>query len=139
MLKNFYEADELGLSRHTPSTITNDAPFRSTTTLLDPRLQPDEMPSVLGKRKARAPAPERSEAELEAAQALFRKHFEAKFDPLPEAAPVRAEQENEEDLRSESSDDSEWDGLSGDEDDGRYYEVTFDPNSIKQANTRQSG
>ncbi|TPX14363.1 uncharacterized protein E0L32_005559 [Thyridium curvatum] len=77
--------------------------------------------SVLGKRKPKA-----TEEELEDAQAIFRKHFEAQFQLLPEDQPLRkAEGEDEEDEEDDEDDseedgsdaESEWDGLSGDEED----------------------
>lgn len=41
--------------------------------------------TVLGKRKARATAPAADPKELEDAQAIFRRHFEAQFAPLPDS------------------------------------------------------
>ncbi|KAB5558272.1 hypothetical protein GE09DRAFT_1188984 [Coniochaeta sp. 2T2.1] len=75
------------------------------------------MSKVLGKRKVRE---EKSEADLLDAQEIFRRHFEAQFKPLA-VAPIRrppptVEAEDDEDPGSESED-SEWEGISGDEED----------------------
>ncbi|KAF3347678.1 Polyadenylation factor subunit 2 [Verticillium dahliae VDG2] len=72
------------------------------------------MPSVLGKRKSRkAQEPAISEEE---AQAIFRRHFEAQFAPLPETKkPKVAEPEAEEVLEDDAEVDSDWDGVSADE------------------------
>lgn len=80
--------------------------------------------SVLGKRKPKA-----TEEELEDAQAIFRKHFEAQFQLLPEDQPLRKAEgeddveDDEDDSEEDGSDaESEWDGLSGDEeDDGMHH------------------
>jgi hypothetical protein len=75
------------------------------------------MSKVLGKRKARA-AEEKSQVDLEDAQEIFRRHFEAQFKPLA-VAPIRppptVEAEDDEDPGSEAED-SEWEGISEDED-----------------------
>ncbi|KAM0286252.1 hypothetical protein ACHAQH_000980 [Verticillium albo-atrum] len=72
------------------------------------------MPSVLGKRKSRkAQEPAISEEE---AQAIFRRHFEAQFAPLPEAKKSKVvEAEAEEILEYDAEVDSDWDGVSDDE------------------------
>ncbi|KAM0334325.1 hypothetical protein ACHAQA_001349 [Verticillium albo-atrum] len=73
------------------------------------------MPSVLGKRKSRkAQEPAISEEE---AQAIFRRHFEAQFAPLPEAKkPKVTEAEAEEEILQDDAEvDSEWDGVSDEE------------------------
>lgn len=109
------------------------------------------MPSdrVLGKRKRR-PAEKTEDstdaAAVEDAQAIFRRHFEAQFAPLEEetqAGPGKAgnskkavaDEEVEdgsgdgiEDMRSdsESEDDGEWDGVSGEgSSDGAYHQMLF--------------
>ncbi|ROT38339.1 hypothetical protein SODALDRAFT_351412 [Sodiomyces alkalinus F11] len=73
------------------------------------------MASVLGKRKSRNTELSISEEE---AQAIFRRHFEAQFKPLPEQ-PKSNPQIADDDLATDTdeSDDSEWGGIS-DEDDG---------------------
>ncbi|KAB5570449.1 hypothetical protein GE09DRAFT_1283559 [Coniochaeta sp. 2T2.1] len=75
------------------------------------------MSKILGKRKARE---ENYEADLLDAQEIFRRHFEAQFKPLA-VAPLRrppptVEAEDDEDPGSEAED-SEWEGISGDEED----------------------
>ncbi|CRK37363.1 hypothetical protein BN1708_001400, partial [Verticillium longisporum] len=72
------------------------------------------MPSVLGKRKSRkAQEPAISEEE---AQAIFRRHFEAQFAPLPETKKSKvAEPEAEEIKEDDAEVDSDWDGVSEDE------------------------
>ncbi|KAG7131652.1 hypothetical protein HYQ45_009793 [Verticillium longisporum] len=72
------------------------------------------MPSVLVKRKSRkAQEPAISEEE---AQAIFRRHFEAQFAPLPETKkPKVAEPKAEEVLEDDAEVDSDWDGVSADE------------------------
>lgn len=75
------------------------------------------MSTVLGKRKARA-TEEKSSVDLEDAQEIFRRHFEAQFKPLaiaPIRPPPTAEAEDDEDPGSEAED-SEWEGISEDED-----------------------
>ncbi|RBR10867.1 uncharacterized protein FIESC28_09300 [Fusarium coffeatum] len=87
--------------------------------------------AVLGKRKA-DPEPEISQ---EDAAAIFRRHFEAQFAPLPDAKEpkpsskkTKRDEESDDDDDSEASDDSndeeedsenenEWGGLSGDDSD----------------------
>lgn len=100
------------------------------------------MPSAatLGKRKRR-PAQEVEEnpdaAALEAAQAIFRKHFEAQFAAIDDKPAEKTKKTSEstesedgegngiEDMRSDSGsneDDGEWGGLSGEDDsEGRQY------------------
>ncbi|KAI1384647.1 uncharacterized protein F4822DRAFT_368809 [Hypoxylon trugodes] len=75
------------------------------------------MASVLGKRKSHDNKSESSFSH-EAAQAIFRRHFEEQFAPLEPSKPVvKATQPSElEDLRSDSEDgasDDSWDGVSG--------------------------
>ncbi|KAM5351430.1 hypothetical protein ACJ41O_004153 [Fusarium nematophilum] len=73
--------------------------------------------AVLGKRKARA---ELSVSEEDAA-AIFRRHFEAQFSPLPSAGkktkPAKSEVEDDEEV-SEGSEVEEQDGGGGDEGEG---------------------
>jgi len=87
--------------------------------------------AVLGKRKAN-PEPEISQ---EDAAAIFRRHFEAQFAPLPDAKEpkpsskkTKHDEESDDDDDSEGSDDDndgeddsenedEWGGLSGDDSD----------------------
>lgn len=77
--------------------------------------------AVLGKRKA--PQPSISE---EDANEIFRRHFEAQFRPVAEAAPTGAatagsddEDLNDSDGQDEDSEeDSEWGGLSDDDANG---------------------
>ena len=84
------------------------------------------MSSNLGKRKRRAVAPNTTEAEdkaaAEFAQEVFRRHFEAQFQPLPETKkPKVVEEEIEEE---EEEEEEEWDGISEDENDVRIVEHT---------------
>lgn len=87
--------------------------------------------TVLGKRKMRTKPskPEKEEEEeepaisAEEAQAILRRHFEAKFKPLsPSHAPTKPDASTVEDLRSDSDDDDDdaseasWSGVSGAED-----------------------
>lgn len=85
--------------------------------------------TVLGKRKMRTKASksEKEEEEpaisAEEAQAILRRHFEAKFKPLsPSHAPTKPDASTVEDLRSDSDDDDDdaseasWSGISGAED-----------------------
>lgn len=80
--------------------------------------------AVLGKRKAR----EEPSISQEDAAAIFRRHFEAQFSPLPadrtkaaKAAPADGvddedtEDDDEDDEEEDGDDDDEWGGLSGDE------------------------
>lgn len=86
------------------------------------------MTTNLGKRKRHAVEPEQdrrqsseeSDSIQEDAQAIFRRHFEAQFKPLPELKRVAkiVEEEPEDD----SEEDSEWDGIS-DEDGGSVQVV----------------
>ncbi|RDW78407.1 hypothetical protein BP5796_06259 [Coleophoma crateriformis] len=63
-------------------------------------------------RKSKRESSEELDSALEDAQAIFRRHFEAQFKPLPEvkkaAKPIEAAPEEEE----SQEDESEWDGLS---------------------------
>lgn len=67
-----------------------------------------------------------SESESEAldAQEIFRRHFEAQFAPLPVVAKkgkvgkVEAEEESEEGSEGELEGESDWDGISEEEDNG---------------------
>lgn len=88
--------------------------------------------TVLGKRKMRTKPskPEKEEEEeeepaisAEEAQAILRRHFEAKFKPLsPSHAPTKPDASTVEDLRSDSDNDDDdaseasWSGVSGAED-----------------------
>ncbi|KAK5990107.1 hypothetical protein PT974_08371 [Cladobotryum mycophilum] len=69
--------------------------------------------AILGKRKA--PEPLVSE---EDAQAIFRRHFEARFNPLPEADDVKTDDEEDQGDEADSDGEeknAEWGGLSDDE------------------------
>ena len=86
------------------------------------------MSSTLGKRKRRAVASSTTEAEdiaaAKYAQEVFRRHFEAQFQPLPVVKkPEVLEQEDELD-GEEEEEESEWDGISEDENDVRIVEHT---------------
>lgn len=82
------------------------------------------MATNLGKRKRRteekaiASRDESSQSESEELdpQEIFRRHFEAQFKPLPvvQKAPVYVESESD----NESGDESNWDGISDEEEDG---------------------
>ncbi|KAI1465010.1 uncharacterized protein F4812DRAFT_147887 [Daldinia caldariorum] len=79
------------------------------------------MAAVLGKRKSRAQKPEPSVSQEEA-QAIFRRHFEAQFEPLQPSShavskPAQAADEPE-DLRSDSDSDDDDDAASEDSWDG---------------------
>lgn len=81
------------------------------------------MAPVLGKRKAR-PVDREPATEPEDAQAIFRRHFEAQFKPLPVAAkPVLAA--GSEDETDSDGEDSEWDGISDEDDDGEMFSSPF--------------
>ena len=82
--------------------------------------------STLGKRKRKTAAPtndEDDEAARQKAQEVFRRHFEARFKPLPEVqkpivpAPVTSEDETLEEEK-------EWGGISEDEETTRVVEHT---------------
>ncbi|KAM7204063.1 hypothetical protein V8F20_003761 [Naviculisporaceae sp. PSN 640] len=122
------------------------------------------MPSLLGKRKTRPTEGQEKEGEEDAAAAaareLLRKHFESRFKPVAVPAPAScasrsrsksnadsgSEDEEDEDDYSddedentnsdESSDDDEWGGLSGeeDEDDTPKVEVVDHTSSSQPAN-----
>lgn len=80
------------------------------------------MSAVLGKRKAREAASEPTEG-TEDANEIFRRHFEAQFKPL-QVAPVQQHSaaELDEDEETDSEDDSEWGGISDEEeDDGEAF------------------
>lgn len=81
------------------------------------------MTTTLGKRKLRATSSTRNQAkkardvspsEEDDAQAIFRRHFEAQFKPLP--APKKIVKIVEE-VEDESDDRSSWDGISEVEED----------------------
>ncbi|KAL2752473.1 hypothetical protein ACRALDRAFT_1072402 [Sodiomyces alcalophilus JCM 7366] len=73
------------------------------------------MSSVLGKRKSRNTEPTISEEE---AQAIFRRHFEAQFKPLPEQpkSKIPVVDHDAATDADETDDDSEWGGISDEED-----------------------
>jgi hypothetical protein len=89
------------------------------------------MSTTLGKRKRRAgdstkvSCPKNTEEEIafdQDAQEIFRRHFEAQFKPLPEIKkPVSVVEETEEQKVDEESD---WNGISDDEDDVQVVEHT---------------
>lgn len=82
--------------------------------------------AVLGKRKSRNEAPSDGVSELDA-EAIFRRHFEAQFEPLgdeDEAARAQREQDDDDAVDSDlnggcddedDGDGNEWGGLSSDE------------------------
>jgi hypothetical protein len=74
------------------------------------------MAPLLGKRKRRSPAPKEtspSEAENEdELRALFAKHFEAKFKPLPTTTPKTVIEEPSELSDDDSEVESHWSGVS---------------------------
>lgn len=78
-----------------------------------------EMTTTLGKRKRRADikdptSPEPTDAaSTEHLQALVRKHFEAKYKPLPTLQIVQNAPVASNDLGASESEDSEWEGLDG--------------------------
>lgn len=82
------------------------------------------MPSVLGKRKSRNTEPAISEEE---AQAIFRRHFEAQFKPLPEQSkPKTAVVDDVAATDSDESDESEWGGISDEEDEDDMSEPSVE-------------
>lgn len=64
--------------------------------------------AVLGKRKATEPSISEEEA-----NEIFRRHFESRFAPLPETTPSKTTVESDHD---DEPSDSEWGGISSDED-----------------------
>lgn len=73
------------------------------------------MGSILGKRKSRI-IDESSTAEPEDARAIFQRHFEARFAPLPPSTSKRAPKTARADGADGSdTEDSEWGGISEDE------------------------
>ncbi|KAK3357395.1 hypothetical protein B0T25DRAFT_156988 [Lasiosphaeria hispida] len=77
------------------------------------------MPSTLGKRKSRPAEEETSADDQAAAYEALRRNFEARFKPLEVDGPARFEEDDEEYDGSTISEpsESEWGGLSGEEDD----------------------
>ena len=76
------------------------------------------MSTVLGKRKSRS-LEEGSEDAIAKAQSIFQKHFESRFKPLkPDPMPKQAAPPSDEDDDETETDlsESEWGGLSGEED-----------------------
>lgn len=65
--------------------------------------------AVLGKRKATEPSISEEEA-----NEIFRRHFESRFAPLPETTPSKTTVESDHD--DDEPSDSEWGGISSDED-----------------------
>ncbi|KAK3942954.1 protein FAF1 [Diplogelasinospora grovesii] len=108
------------------------------------------MPSLLGKRKARPtedekPTVAKEEAEVEDAQAILRRHFEARFKLPVDLTPLAttstrfttAEQDDEEDTDDEDLSDDEdgsWDGVSEDEDEPEV-EVVDHTKTGREVNT----
>lgn len=84
------------------------------------------MAPMLGKRKrpevqaagkspkARQPSRSVSPIDVDDAQAIFRRHFEAQFKPLPESKVVVKSAVEPADI-PEEEEESDWDGLSGSE------------------------
>lgn len=69
------------------------------------------MPLTSRKRKTT-----HTDADEEAARAIFQKHFEAQFAPLPEPFQAATDDRSEEEDSSEDEeDDEEWGGISDDE------------------------
>lgn len=99
-LKNFYEAGKADDLHHLVASAAQPA---------------NKMSKILGKRKAREPEQKDIE-DLGDAQAIFRRHFEAQFKPLP-AAPIRPSPAADEDDDTDSEEgESEWEGISEDGD-----------------------
>jgi len=82
------------------------------------------MASALGKRKSRHTA-QGSVSAQEDAQAIFRRHFEAQFKPLPPATAAKTEvlQEEDEETDTDASE-SEWSGIE-DENEPETIEVVL--------------
>ena len=86
----------------------------------------------LGKRKRRSAVAEQerlsastndAESDQEDLQDVFRRAFEAKFKPLPVAVKVLARLDEDEHIEDgEGQDESDWSGLSGDEQDIQIVE-----------------
>jgi hypothetical protein len=77
------------------------------------------MAPTLGKRKRQAPVPTKADREVsvessnsleEDAQAIFKRHFEAQFKPLPTVK--KATKVVEEVSEEEGSDETDWEGIS---------------------------
>lgn len=96
-------------------------------------LKSRNMPSTLGKRKRRDQTDGHegdsglaTSTNTNHLQALFRQHFESNFEPLEGLAPQPKQFEDNQKARSFSLSESDWDGLSEDEEaeeDGRFAEV----------------
>ena len=84
-----------------------------------------KMGLVLGKRKRRR-AEEDGELSTEDAHAIFKRHFEARFKPLVDgdagSKPTRLKRRLESEAEDEASSESEWEGVS-DEEDGMYTTI----------------
>lgn len=91
-------------------------------------------------RKRKAP---HTEADEEAARAVFRKHFEAQFAPLPE--PVKAaeassdDEEEDSDGDGESGEGEEWGGVSDSDDEGEDKAVEVVDHSSKASDAASMG
>jgi hypothetical protein len=90
------------------------------------------MTTMLGKRKRKAPETKRKEREVSAessevdeedAQAIFRRHFEAQFKPLPEVRRKAVKVVEEVEDENDEEDDDDWEGISGDEGMVPGYEI----------------
>ncbi|KAH8603161.1 hypothetical protein B0O99DRAFT_680118 [Bisporella sp. PMI_857] len=80
--------------------------------------------TTLGKRKRRIPPAARNEEDDTAklhAQEVFRRHFEAHFQPIPEAKKVVGDIKK---VSDDESEESEWGGISEDGDDVQVVEHT---------------
>lgn len=71
----------------------------------------EEMAIALGKRKRRSPSENSTDESDTDAQAIFRRHFEARFKPLPELSRPAAKVEPVTALEDEAS---QWSGIESD-------------------------
>ncbi|KAI9901840.1 hypothetical protein N3K66_003657 [Trichothecium roseum] len=113
--------------------------------------------AVLGKRKARSggETTTTSSSSISAADAeeIFRRHFEAQFDPLDVPTSRRAADDEDDDDEDDDDDsdgsggedagssgeDEEWGGLSEDDDDGREDDDSAEEGGEKDSSQRRSG
>lgn len=82
------------------------------------------MTTMLGKRKRKAPEPKRAEREasadssgpdVEDAQAIFKRFFEAQFKPLPEVKRKAVKVVEEVEKDDDDDDEDDWEGISEEE------------------------
>ncbi|KFY09032.1 hypothetical protein V492_05674, partial [Pseudogymnoascus sp. VKM F-4246] len=74
---------------------------------------------------------EDGEEELDAAE-IFRRHFEAKFKPLPDVKEKKKNRVVEEEEDDEDEEDEEWGGLSGESEDDDEEEESDEDDGVKR-------